>query len=390
MLFGTWQSAAFKNMGHHKLIDLTGKTFRHLTVLSYVKKQRWLCQCSCGKQRQVYSQHLRGGLIYHCGCLRRAKAFRPMESFTCPRCNKNQSKDDFYKRKRLNGKGWTLSIPCKRCRYETRTSEEREAHRYQQQMRMTEKKNLLDRLKSQPCADCARTFPPECMDFDHVRGKKVLPISQLKMWRWDLVVAELAKCELVCSNCHRTRTPTRRNESTMAKKRAKKTVKKAKKFRQPYPTPTLIPTAVALPPGFTDARGDLQPIVNLPGCSVVFITSKAGSRRADHWHRASSHYCLVTKGSIIYSERPVGTKQAPRVTVFHKGQLFFTPANVEHSMFFQEDSEFWTISNDNQRTQAAYEKDLVRLKEPLLHTQSEQVSLPPPEVPADTQAPASA
>ena len=53
------------------------------------------------------------------------------------------------------------------------------------------------------------------MDFDHVRGQKQANVmelvSTLSKKRIDL---EIAKCEIVCSNCHRIRTHMRR----MAKK----------------------------------------------------------------------------------------------------------------------------------------------------------------------------
>jgi hypothetical protein len=65
-------------------------------------------------------------------------------------------------------------------------------------------------LKANPCADCGKCYPPEAMDFDHVpgRGGKLHNISRLRTLR--AILAESEKCELVCSNCHRTRTKRRR------------------------------------------------------------------------------------------------------------------------------------------------------------------------------------
>ena len=70
----------------------------------------------------------------------------------------------------------------------------------------------LDPLKEKPCTDCGSTFPVVAMDFDHVRGEKVSSITE--MWAgysWSEVEAEIAKCELVCANCHRVRTHQRLN-----------------------------------------------------------------------------------------------------------------------------------------------------------------------------------
>lgn len=59
-------------LGHKKLIDLTGKKFGKLTVLkrSHNKNNQvhWLCQCECGTIKEVSSQNLRTGHTTSCGC----------------------------------------------------------------------------------------------------------------------------------------------------------------------------------------------------------------------------------------------------------------------------------------------------------------------------------
>lgn len=65
-------------------------------------------------------------------------------------------------------------------------------------------------LKALPCLDCGDRFPPEAMDFDHVRGTKKYVVSCMWRHKWSSVLAEMAKCDLVCACCHRTRTQTRR------------------------------------------------------------------------------------------------------------------------------------------------------------------------------------
>jgi hypothetical protein len=59
---------------------------------------------------------------------------------------------------------------------------------------------------STPCADCKRGFAPCQMDFDHVRGQKTAGISRLMDADRLTLDLEIAKCELVCANCHRIRT----------------------------------------------------------------------------------------------------------------------------------------------------------------------------------------
>jgi hypothetical protein len=62
-------------------------------------------------------------------------------------------------------------------------------------------------LKNGPCADCGGRFPSVCMDFDHRDpSTKVDNISTLaSKGSWSSVLAEVAKCDLVCANCHRIR-----------------------------------------------------------------------------------------------------------------------------------------------------------------------------------------
>jgi len=69
-------------------------------------------------------------------------------------------------------------------------------------------KELVNYLKSVPCADCKLKYPPYVMDLDHVRGKKLVPISFMvsKPTSTKLLKLELKKCDVVCANCHRIRT----------------------------------------------------------------------------------------------------------------------------------------------------------------------------------------
>ena len=72
------------------------------------------------------------------------------------------------------------------------------------------RKVIMDALKDLPCMDCGRAFPPECMDYDHRPGEiKVANVSWMKGRRWERVLAEIAKCDLICANCHRIRTKKR-------------------------------------------------------------------------------------------------------------------------------------------------------------------------------------
>lgn len=72
-------------------------------------------------------------------------------------------------------------------------------------------KRIIRELKQGPCKDCNESFPPCAMDFDHVDGKSIQVSEMIRMKSsLDAIQREIAKCELVCSNCHRIRTKNRR------------------------------------------------------------------------------------------------------------------------------------------------------------------------------------
>ena len=72
-------------------------------------------------------------------------------------------------------------------------------------------REFVNNLKRVPCTDCKVSYPPYVMDFDHL-GDKKLSINRLvqKGYSIESILEELKKCEVVCSNCHRTRTKNRK------------------------------------------------------------------------------------------------------------------------------------------------------------------------------------
>ena len=76
--------------------------------------------------------------------------------------------------------------------------------------RTAQQRAWLRAFKEAPCADCGHAFSGVCMDFDHVRGSKVACVASLIDHRRSVIENELGKTELVCANCHRSRTLSRK------------------------------------------------------------------------------------------------------------------------------------------------------------------------------------
>ena len=72
-------------------------------------------------------------------------------------------------------------------------------------------KYIQELKEKTPCMDCKESYPYYVMDFDHVRGRKQANVMELvPTLSKKRIDEEIAKCEIVCSNCHRIRTHMRR------------------------------------------------------------------------------------------------------------------------------------------------------------------------------------
>ena len=74
---------------------------------------------------------------------------------------------------------------------------------------------LLADLRAVPCLDCGGTFPFFVMQFDHRDSSEKRYVVSMMVGRTgkDRILAEVAKCDIVCANCHRERTYQRRRAS---------------------------------------------------------------------------------------------------------------------------------------------------------------------------------
>ena len=90
-------------------------------------------------------------------------------------------------------------------------------------------------LKAKPCMDCGVQYQPYAMEFDHRPGEnKSFLISTTDVRREELL-AEVAKCDVVCVLCHRLRTESRHSrkdgacESVMHRRKYRARVRELKK-----------------------------------------------------------------------------------------------------------------------------------------------------------------
>lgn len=107
-----------------------------------------------------------------------------------------------------------------------------------------------------------------------------------------------------------------------------------------------------------DNRGKIIKIAK--NVDVLRITSKKNTKRASHYHKKSSHICVLISGEMLYYERPTDSNIKPIKIKIKPGDYFITKNMIDHLMVFNKDSIFDCYSFGS-RNKMDYEKDLVRL-----------------------------
>lgn len=159
----------------------------------------------------------------------------------CPRCGQTKSVADYYKKENGSPQSWCKACNNQRHRERYWADPEAVSRRYYdariaadpgyvpRRLRPTkgprpvknprgprgsqpsreELKAQLDGYKMERgCADCGTRIHPIILDFDHLPGfEKRKNVSELLKSNYSARVVwdEVAKCEVVCSNCHRLR-----------------------------------------------------------------------------------------------------------------------------------------------------------------------------------------
>ena len=120
-------------------------------------------------------------------------------------------------------------------------------------------------------------------------------------------------------------------------------------------------TRVELEEPHADERGAIQCLVNFPVKNISLITSKKGTVRSNHYHKADWHYMYMMSGKADYYFRVTGSNDPLTKITLEKGDLVFTPPLEDHATVFLEDSEILAMSR-LPRDQDSYESDVVRVE----------------------------
>lgn len=90
---------------------------------------------------------------------------------------------------------------------------------YDEKRRQTYHRNQVD-LRAykllRGCMDCGYDVNADALEFDHRVGEKRRDVVGALAYYDEYLLGELAKCDVVCSNCHSIRTANRRREAIAA------------------------------------------------------------------------------------------------------------------------------------------------------------------------------
>ena len=129
------------------------------------------------------------------------------ETKECKSCRLSLPVTKFKLRSAKGRQSGTRQTMCNRCLYVryTRPDVERKM------------KEIHDYQLEKGCADCGFNKHPAALEFDHMPGSmKLFNISeQIGNKSREVLWAEIAKCEVVCANCHAIRTADRRERVTI-------------------------------------------------------------------------------------------------------------------------------------------------------------------------------
>lgn len=68
------------------------------------------------------------------------------------------------------------------------------------------KRNFIVNLKAQVGCKCGE-YNPIVLDFHHMKNDKKIRMANAHRHKWEIILNEIQRCEILCANCHRSLRP---------------------------------------------------------------------------------------------------------------------------------------------------------------------------------------
>ena len=120
---------------------------------------------------------------------------------------------------------------------------------------------------------------------------------------------------------------------------------------------------------FKDKRGSISDIFyNTNIQHVAIIKSKPYALRGDHFHKKTTQWMLMTKGSMEYWYKKINTKTKPKMKILKVGDLVETPPNEMHALKIRKDGNEFIVFTIGKRGGKDYESDTYRFYPSLINS----------------------
>ena len=124
----------------------------------------------------------------------------------CVVCSTEKSKEAFAFRNKLKQIYHKKCRDCQNLYVQNHYKNNKSKYLAKAKRQRKSDRDFIHSLKAtNPCADCGVRYPYYVMDFDH-KEDKLFNLSQSNSKGIKIIIAEIEKCDIVCSNCHRERT----------------------------------------------------------------------------------------------------------------------------------------------------------------------------------------
>lgn len=169
-----------------KALNIIGEKYGELTVIERVPskngKTYWKCKCSCGKEKEIQTSHLRDGSIKSCGC---KKGKLDGIEKKCPICEKLFISNNGNRKY------------CYDCSPTHRGGDYTPLYHSM--------KHRAIELKGGKCEKCGYNKIEDVLEFHHKNPEeKTMSLSEKSnSTEWEKFLKETEKCMLLCANCHR-------------------------------------------------------------------------------------------------------------------------------------------------------------------------------------------
>ena len=131
----------------------------------------------------------------------------------CSRCGELKPVSQFAWRRRALRQRDTYCRPCRAAYHRAHYVANRQryiaaATRRKETLMAERTAFLVEFFRAHPCIDCGET-DLIVLEFDHIGHKEFTIAAGIRRRSWPAILGEIAKCEVVCANCHRRRTAVR-------------------------------------------------------------------------------------------------------------------------------------------------------------------------------------